>query len=163
MSVESIDSVSESPIPYAFPIGEFVRDELLSRGWTISDAVERLGEWTADKHLWLELICCTPLWFKHDIAFSIEEAHRLETIFGASASMWMKLHDSFLKAKSHFSTTNPATHCGYDPGAFSGDTRAMLVSIGDTTHQYHWDECESSWVSTGVPPEGLPNSFQLPW
>lgn len=88
----------------AFPVGEYVADELEERGWTHAEAVARLpGGYTELNHCWLELICCVPAWFKHDIQFSQEEAERLEGIFGVSAQTWMNLDASFRRAKTLFS------------------------------------------------------------
>jgi hypothetical protein len=86
----------------AFPVGEYVREELTARGWTTLDAIKRLDGFPAHNELWLELVCCVPAWYKHNILFKPDEAERLAQIFGTSAELWIKLDASFRATKEWF-------------------------------------------------------------
>ena len=79
----------------AFPIGEYVREELDARGWSVADAAIILPGEVGENALWLELICCVPIWFEYPIEFTDEDTEKLSAIFGTSQQMWINLHKSF--------------------------------------------------------------------
>lgn len=86
----------------AFPVGEYVADELEARGWTTAYAATLFdgpGD-TNTNHLWLDLLCCLPAWEKHEISFSEEEAKRLEQLFGVRWQVWMGLHEAYRRARA---------------------------------------------------------------
>lgn len=78
-----------------FCVGDYVAEELEARGWTSADAVAGLDGEAAVNEAWLDLICCVPAWWKHEITFSADEAKRLEQIFGVSAQLWTNINDQF--------------------------------------------------------------------
>ena len=82
-----------------YPVGEYVAEELESRGWTTSHAATLLDGDTDVNMLWLDLLCCREIWEKHDIAFPEAEAEKLAELFGTSSQLWMNLHASYLRAK----------------------------------------------------------------
>ena len=94
-------STDEKTKPSAelLPVGEYVFDELKSRDWTTAYAATLIDGDEKVNELWLDLLCCLPIWEKHNILFSESEAKRLEQLFGLSAQFWLNIHASYLSAK----------------------------------------------------------------
>ncbi len=86
-------------MPEAFPVGEYVAEELEARGWSTAHAAGLMDGNPAENELWLDLLCCMPLWKKHGHQFSQDEAERLAKLFGTSSVVWTDLYKSYLKAK----------------------------------------------------------------
>ena len=84
----------------AFPVGEYVTEELESRGWTTAYAASLMDGNPMENELWLDLMCCLPIWEKHDVKFSEGEAERLGKLFGTSSEIWLNLHKAYLGAKA---------------------------------------------------------------
>ena len=76
---------------HAFPVGGYVQEELDARNWSAQFAANNDPERT----LWLELICCVPAWFEHEILFEKKDADYLAELFDTSSQMWLKMHETF--------------------------------------------------------------------
>jgi len=83
----------------AFPVGEYVAEELEARGWSTAYAATLIDGDPEENELWIELLCCLPMWEKHDIKFSESDANWLEQLFGVSSQTWLNLHAAYLKAR----------------------------------------------------------------
>lgn len=84
----------------AFPVGEYVFEELESRGWTTAYAATLMDGNLRENELWLDLLCCLPIWEKNDVKFSELEAERLGKLFGTSPQIWLNLHKAYLREKA---------------------------------------------------------------
>lgn len=80
----------------AFPVGEYVSEELEARGWTTAYAASQISGNPDENELWLDLLCCLPMWEDFDEL----EANRLEQLFGVSSQTWLNIHDAYLRAKA---------------------------------------------------------------
>lgn len=82
------------------PVGEYVADELRTRGWTTAYAATLMPGNRDENELWLDLLCAVALCEDYDIDFSEHEAKRLEELFGISSQTWLNLHKAYMDTKS---------------------------------------------------------------
>lgn len=80
----------------AFPIGEFIKDEMEARGWTIYDVADAMGD--GDRATWALtvdlLIECSD---NPGVTLDVETAQRLGRAFGTSADLWLALHNGYVQ------------------------------------------------------------------
>ena len=71
-----------------FPVGEFIRDELRARGWSVCDLAGKMGGDPDVNHCALDLVMLAP-----DPKYPLGEemAHQLAGAFGTSADLWENL------------------------------------------------------------------------
>lgn len=90
----------KSKIAEAFPVSEYVADELKARGWTLDDLVDHMpGDWNENR-------CAMDLVMYSDdpeILLGQEMADALGAAFGTNPQIWMNLdlaYREFHKGKS---------------------------------------------------------------
>lgn len=83
-----------------FSVGDYVSEELEARGWSHAFAAARAKGNLDFNTVWLRLISCRPMWWKHDVRFPQHEAERLARIFGTSSELWMNIHQRFTDEKA---------------------------------------------------------------
>ena len=77
-----------------FPPGEFIQEELDTRGWTIADLAQRMGGDYGVNYLTVELIIeCQP--GDKNLLMGRETAEGLARAFGTSVEYWENLEHSW--------------------------------------------------------------------
>ena len=79
-----------------FPVGEYIRGELTTRGWIVAELAERMG---GDEHLnrhILAAIMCVP---HPRLYLDAETAEQLARAFDTSVSLWLNLDKAWREWK----------------------------------------------------------------
>lgn len=82
----------------AFPVGDYLTEELDARGWSLSDLVEHMpGNQELNRRVAADLLS-TPL---PGIRVSVDMAERLAVALGTDAEFWLNLDRVYQEANSH--------------------------------------------------------------
>lgn len=71
-----------------FPPGEFIRDELEARGWSVHDLAERMGGKVDINYFCIDLAIYAPTW---GMTIGDDMAAGLARAFDTSADLWLSL------------------------------------------------------------------------
>lgn len=86
-----------------FSVGDYVSEELATRGWSYAFAAARAKGDLDHNTVWLRLICHRTMWWEYHALLSQKEADRLACIFGTSSELFMNIHNRFQAEKAKLS------------------------------------------------------------
>jgi plasmid maintenance system antidote protein VapI len=83
-----------------FCVGEYVNDFMEALGMSNNDAAELLNDNYVLDVTWIEMIRCVPLWENNNVTLSLQEAAKLNRLFGLSVECWINLDRAWKAAKA---------------------------------------------------------------
>ena len=74
-----------------FPPGEYIRDEIEARGWSLDDLASRMGTTSKECGIWRLVLDFTQDCQFKGVLLGEDCANALSRAFGSSAELWLEL------------------------------------------------------------------------
>lgn len=80
----------------SFPVGDYILEEMMARGWTTADVVKHMGVTDDDERVvWALTVDLLIHCSDQQIIVEQETADRLSKAFGTSPELWMNLNRAY--------------------------------------------------------------------